>query len=100
MPKGKTEKKETIEQTAIREVEEETGVKGLEIVKPLQITYHIFKRNGKYRIKVTYWFEMKTAYEGILEPQENEGITKVEWLSPKQVQQALENSYANIKILV
>lgn len=100
LPKGKTEKKETIEQTAIREVEEETGVKGLEIVKPLQITYHIFKRNGKYRIKVTYWFEMKTAYEGILEPQENEGITKVEWLSPKQVQQALENSYANIKILV
>lgn len=100
LPKGKTEKKETIEQTAIREVEEETGVKGLEIVKPLQITYHIFKRNGKYRIKVTYWFEMKTLYEGVLEPQENEGITKVEWLSPKQVQQALENSYANIKILV
>ena len=36
MPKGKTEGKETIEETAIREVTEETGVSGLEIVKPLE----------------------------------------------------------------
>jgi 8-oxo-dGTP pyrophosphatase MutT (NUDIX family) len=100
LPKGKTEGKETMNETAIREVEEETGVKGLEIVKPLEMTYHIFKRNGRHKIKVTYWFEMKTSYEGKLAPQENEGITKVEWLNPQQVQKALENSYANIKVLV
>ncbi|MEM5565253.1 NUDIX domain-containing protein [Psychroserpens sp. AS72] len=100
LPKGKTEKKETIEETSLREVEEETGVKGLEIVKPLDTTYHIFKRNGKHKIKVTYWFEMKTTFEGKLYPQENEGITKVEWLSPEDSQKALENSYANIRILV
>ena len=100
LPKGKTEGKESIEETAIREVEEETGVKGLQIIKPLPTTYHIFKRNGKHKIKVTYWFEMKTDFEGKLSPQENEGITKVEWLDEKASQKALENSYANIKILV
>ncbi|MDG5492428.1 NUDIX hydrolase [Psychroserpens sp. SPM9] len=100
LPKGKTEGKETIEATAIREVEEETGVAGLEITKPLDTTYHIFKRNGRHKIKVTYWFEMTTTFEGELFPQENEGITKVAWLSPKESQEALSNSYANIKILV
>jgi 8-oxo-dGTP pyrophosphatase MutT (NUDIX family) len=100
LPKGKTERKESIEETAIREVEEETGVEGLKIVKPLPTTYHIFKRNGRHKIKVTYWFKMKTDFEGKLSPQENEGITKVEWLDKKASQKALENSYANIRILV
>lgn len=100
LPKGKAEKKESIEETSIREVEEETGVKGLEITKPLDTTYHIFKRNGRYKIKITYWFEMKTNYDGKLNPQENEGITKVAWLNKKESLEALENSYANIKLLV
>lgn len=100
LPKGKAEGKESIEETAIREVEEETGVEGLKITKPLPTTYHIFKRNGKHKIKVTYWFEMKTKFDGKLYPQEKEGITKVEWLDEKSAQKALENSYANIKLLV
>src|SRR5690606_3640344 len=57
LPKGKIEGIETIEETALREVMEETGVAGLKIVKPLETTYHIFKRNGRYKIKITYWFE-------------------------------------------
>ncbi|WP_422105709.1 NUDIX hydrolase [Winogradskyella sp.] len=100
LPKGKVELKESIEETAIREVEEETGVKGLKITRPLSTTYHIFKRNGNHKIKVTYWFEMKTDFDGKLYPQEKEGITQVKWLDNKASQKALENSYANIKILV
>ncbi|MGJ5643447.1 NUDIX hydrolase [Formosa sp. S-31] len=100
LPKGKAEAKESIEETSIREVEEETGVKGLKITKPLETTYHIFKRNGKYKIKVTYWFEMTTTFSGNLWPQINEGITKVEWLDEVQAVQALENSYANIRLLI
>lgn len=100
LPKGKTEGKEDIETTAIREVEEETGVTGLEIVKPLETTYHIFKRNGRYKIKITYWFEMKTTFSGKLYPQEEEGITKVKWLNEKKTKKALKNSYANIKSLI
>jgi len=100
LPKGKIEGKETIEATAIREVEEETGVAGLEIIKPLQTTYHIFKRSGRHKIKVTYWFEMQTSFSGKLYPQENEGITKVKWLSPEESLKALDNSYANIRDLI
>lgn len=100
LPKGKIEGKETIEQTAIREVEEETGVGGLTVTKALDKTYHIFKRNGKYRIKITYWFEMRSSYTGKLKPQEKEGITKVKWLKPKHIETALTNSYANIKLLL
>ena len=100
LPKGKAERNESIEETAIREVTEETGVNGLKITKPLDITYHIFKRNGRYKIKITYWFEMKTSFKGNLYAQEDEGITKVAWLNHDQANEALENSYANIKLLV
>lgn len=100
LPKGKAERRESIEKTAIREVTEETGVAGLEITKPLETTYHIFKRNGRYKIKITYWFEMKTSFDGNLYAQEEEGITKVEWLNSAQIEDALENSYANIKLLI
>lgn len=100
LPKGKIEGTESIKETAIREVEEETGVNGLEITKSLPTTYHIFKRNGKHKIKVTYWFEMKTDFTGKLYPQENEGITRVEWLDDAQSAKAVENCYANIKLLL
>ncbi|WP_108803405.1 NUDIX domain-containing protein [Aquimarina sp. Aq107] len=99
LPKGKAEKKENIETTAVREVEEETGVTGLEITKFLYRTYHVFKRNGEFRLKVTYWFEMKTEYTGILIPQKDEGIMKVKWKDAKKARKALKDSYENIKQL-
>lgn len=99
LPKGGTEKEEEIEDTATREVEEETGVGNLKIIKKLQKTYHIFKRNGKYRLKITSWFEMTTDFEGIPIGQAEEGIEKVAWLSPNEVKEALKNSYENIKLL-
>ena len=100
LPKGKTEGNETIEKTALREVMEETGVAGLEITKRIETTYHIFKRNGRYKIKITYWFEMKTSFKGDLFAQEEEGITKVSWLGETEIKEALKNSYANIRKLV
>ena len=54
LPKGKAEKNEIISETALREVEEETGIKNLSIIKPLDKTYHIFKRDGKNYLKSTY----------------------------------------------
>ena len=99
LPKGGTEKNETIEETAIREVEEETGVTGLAITEKLQRTYHIFKRNGRYKLKITQWFEMRTKYEGTPQGQADEGIERVEWVNPKDIKFILENSYENIKLL-
>jgi ADP-ribose pyrophosphatase YjhB (NUDIX family) len=100
LPKGRIENNESIEEGAIREVEEETGVKGLTITKPLPTTYHIFKRNRRYKIKITYWFEMYTSYDGELLPEASEGITKVKWLGKKKQAKALKNSYANIRELL
>jgi 8-oxo-dGTP pyrophosphatase MutT (NUDIX family) len=100
LPKGKAELKETINETALREVEEETGVLGLSIIKPLEVTYHIFKRMGQFYIKVTYWFKMYSDYEGELIPQEKEGITKAKWISETKLTKVLNNSYANIKLLL
>ena len=100
LPKGKAETRETIDQTALREVEEETGIKDLQITKPLEITYHIFKRNNKYQIKKTYWFEMFSDYKGDLKPQLSEGITKVKWIDPKKLKKVKKNIYANIEGLL
>jgi ADP-ribose pyrophosphatase YjhB (NUDIX family) len=99
LPKGKMEKGEMMEETALREVEEETQVEGLEINSFLQITYHIISRNNKYKLKETHWYEMKTNYEGKLIPQQSEGIKKAKWKNFEQTQKALKKSYANIKLL-
>jgi 8-oxo-dGTP pyrophosphatase MutT (NUDIX family) len=99
LPKGGCDKGEEIEDCSVREVEEETGVNDLKITKKLQKTYHVFKRNGVYRLKITHWFEMTTTFEGTPVPQENEGIEKVAWLNKEQIKEALTNSYENIKLL-
>ncbi len=99
LPKGKTEQGESIAESALREVEEETMVRGLSITKPLQVTYHVMKRKGKYRLKETHWFEMYTDYQGQLSPQRQEGITKVKWKNKSKSIKALKKSYANIKLL-
>jgi 8-oxo-dGTP pyrophosphatase MutT (NUDIX family) len=99
LPKGKLDKGETLEECALREVEEETGVQGLKIENILKTTYHVFKRNGKYKLKQVYWYAMKTSYKGELTGQLDEGIVKVKWKGPNKIAIALENSYANIKIL-
>lgn len=99
LPKGKVEDGETLEESAIREVMEETGVKDLEITRFLKKTYHVFKRKDKYRLKITHWYEMHSSYKGELIPEHSEGIKKVKWKNFAKTQKALTKSYANIKML-
>jgi 8-oxo-dGTP pyrophosphatase MutT (NUDIX family) len=99
LPKGGIEKGEVIEATAMREVEEETGVNKLRITKKLQKTYHVFKRNGVYKLKITHWFEMQSDFTGTPEGQLEEGIEKVLWVAPNEIPDILKNSYENIKLL-
>ncbi len=99
LPKGGMDKGEEMEQTAMREVEEETGVNQLKIQKKLIKTYHIFYRRGKFRLKITQWYEMTTDFKGIPLGQLEEGIEKVAWMNELQIQEALQNSYENIKLL-
>ena len=100
LPKGKAEKNEIISRTALREVVEETGIKNLSIIKPLEKTYHIFKRGGKNYLKTTYWFEMKSDFNGKFKPQKKEGITRVEWIGTENLSDILPKSYANIRLLI
>jgi len=99
LPKGVIKKKESLEDCAIREVEEETGVQNLKIENFLRTTYHIFKRNGKLKLKEVHWYAMKTDYAGDLVGEASEGIEKVKWKGPRKIREALENSYVNIRIL-
>lgn len=99
LPKGKKESYETIESAAMREVTEETGVNKLEVVRFLGKTYHVFKRNGSYRLKITHWYEMKTNFRGKPKPEPEEGIDQVVWIHPEKVDPILENCYANIREL-
>jgi len=100
LPKGRTEKGEDIETTSLREVEEETGVQNLSIVNFLQETYHIYKSNGNFKLKITHWYLMQTDYTGALVPQTEEGITQAVWKTPIEAKYLLPNAYSNVAILV
>ena len=100
LPKGGVEKNELLIDAAQREVKEETGLADLIVINRIGETYHIFNNGKNYKLKRTYWFEMKSDYKGDLFPQYEEGITSVEWISKKRIPEILENSFQNIKGIV
>ena len=100
LPKGKIRKRESIEEGALREVIEETGIKDLKIENQIDTTYHIYKGPKKHKIKKTYWFLMKSDYLGKFKPQIKENITLVKWIEINEIPKLLEKSYKNIKRLI
>ncbi|GIJ92936.1 NUDIX hydrolase [Capnocytophaga stomatis] len=97
LPKGKKEKGENIAVCALREVEEETGVKKLNLMRFRTITYHIFKQDGQYFLKETYWYDMETKYKGVLKAQIEEDIEMVCWKKPNEAKELIKKSYKNIQ---
>ncbi len=81
LPKGKMEEGETIEEAALREVQEETNLSDLRITRELPVTRHTYKEKGDRILKRTYWFEMTSKGEGA-KPEKEEGITEVRWMEP------------------
>ena len=100
LPKGGIEKKELIIEAAQREVKEETGLADLIVINKIGETYHIFKKGKNFRLKRTYWFKMKSDYQGELFPQEEEGIISAEWITKKRIPEIFKNAYENIKEIV
>jgi 8-oxo-dGTP pyrophosphatase MutT (NUDIX family) len=87
LPKGKLNKGEDIKTCAIREVEEETGISGLRIVRKLPKTYHLFTNaSGNIVLKKCHWFEMETDDCRPPTPQLEEDITEAVWLSREEVE--------------
>ncbi|MGB1043253.1 MAG: NUDIX hydrolase [Tenacibaculum sp.] len=99
LPKGRTEIGEEIEETAIREVEEECGITNIAIKSKLLVTYHLFIQKGKHRLKETHWYLMNSTFKGELTPQLEEGITKAEFIMPQNISAVLSNTYSNIKLV-
>ena len=96
LPKGKMEKGEDFETTALREVEEETGLAGLELSGLLLSTFHTYPLKGKMILKETRWFEMLQAGGGEPVLQAEEGITAYRWVKPGNTGFIRKNTYASI----
>lgn len=99
LPKGKVDPGEVLEQTAVREVEEETGATGLVIERHLVDTYHTYTMFDKTTLKHTAWYQMKSA-GGALTPQTEEDIDQVAWLPVEKLPEVLADTYENIKLVI
>lgn len=97
LPKGKAEKGEQIEETAVREVEEETNVDELEIRQFIGCTYHTYKTKKNVVLKSTYWYDMLHHGDKKGIPQTEEGITDIDWKTEEQIKtEVLPNTFQNI----
>lgn len=102
LPKGKVDMGETVQEAAKREVEEECGILGHEIIKKIHSTFHIYQSphsdaKGQWIFKETVWFEMK--YKGLENgsPQAEENITLLKWFKQSELDSVLRNTYENLK---
>ena len=100
LPKGKLEERESIEECAIREVEEECGIDQIEIIKPLESTYHCYEIKGKWMLKTTYWFEMISNTKLDPTPQKEEDIDWVKWIPKKELNNVMKDTYPSLHQLL
>jgi ADP-ribose pyrophosphatase YjhB (NUDIX family) len=96
LPKGKLNKKESPEQGAVRECEEECGLTDIKLGNLLVHTYHIYLYKNNWALKKTWWYNMHSNQTKLV-PQLEEHITKVEWISNADMPGILTNTYSNIK---
>ena len=96
LPKGKLDKGESLEECAIREVEEETGLKKIKLIAPLLITYHTYHEGTKFVLKESHWYMMKTKSDQRLIPQTEEDIHEIKWIGDKELKPYLKNTFPSI----
>jgi len=96
LPKGHIEKGESPEQAALREVEEETGIGKLQIVKPLPSTWHCYFEHEEWKLKRTYWYLMQSEAELQAKPQTEEGISEVKLIGAEEIDSFLKRTFRSI----
>jgi 8-oxo-dGTP pyrophosphatase MutT (NUDIX family) len=96
LPKGHREANETLEETALREVEEECGINGLQLFNRITATYHVYRDSEKIILKRTEWYAMHYAGSATPTPQSVEGITLAEWKPLNELPAILPTVYCSI----
>ncbi len=96
LPKGKLDAGEELESCAIREVEEETGVKNIQSEKLITLTYHTYYEKQKFILKESFWYLMHSKEEQILMPQTEEDIEKCEWIPISEIGPYMKNAHPSV----
>ena len=96
LPKGKLDKGESLEQCAVREVEEETGLTDVKLDSPLVITYHTYHEGTKFVLKESHWYNMNVKGIQTLVPQTDEGILEIKWMTVKEAQTFFPECYPSV----
>ncbi|MBE7178306.1 MAG: NUDIX domain-containing protein [Mucilaginibacter polytrichastri] len=96
LPKGKIDDGEKKKNAAIREVEEECGIKVKKLGDKIGKTYHIYMYKNDLVLKKTHWYNMTSASKKLV-PQLDEDITEAIWLAPENFAQVLTNTYPLIR---
>lgn len=96
LPKGHQEAGEDIAVTAIREVQEETGVEQLELRDLICVTDHCYLRDGIWHLKHTWWYDMLYTDPVNLTPQREEDIAKAAWVAKSSLPPFLKNTFPSI----
>lgn len=96
LPKGKLDKGETLEQCAIREVQEETGLRKINLQSRLITTYHTYHEGTKFILKESYWYTMRADSEEKLIPQTEEEIIEIKWVSQEDIKKYMRQTYPSV----
>ena len=99
LPKGKLDKGESSKIAAIREVEEECGVKA-KLGKKICTTFHTYTYKNEAILKQTKWYSMELIDDSKMKPQIEENIEKLEWMGKEKVKAAMINSYSSIRYVL
>lgn len=100
LPKGHVDPGETHLQTALREVEEETGLMGIEVKEILSETWHFYQMHGSWWMKHTCWYDMRINDKQLLNPQISEGITRAEWVDTAILSDILRQCYRSVRDVI
>lgn len=100
LPKGKLDSGESLEECAVREVQEETGLREVSLQYFLLTTFHTYQENQSHILKESYWYLMQAAGKQALIPQLEEDIHEVKWVKKEYLRDVLSNTYPSIADVV